>query len=327
MSKIKYFYNTETCQYEKAVTKTSDVLVNILAFVVLSFIFSIVLMGLYFNFFDSPKESMLKEENQRLKGYYNAINKQVSDVSSMLVSLKDRDNQIYRVIFEAEPDDKSKIDEKEISSIQSFTNLLSGNIGKDGLLASTIEKIVDVQKKLYSQKHSYDEILKMALQKEEMLASIPAIQPISNKTLKALASGYGMRIHPIYKVRKFHAGIDFSAVRGTPIYATGNGIAHIPYANDGYGNHVEIEHGYGYMTRYGHLDKIKIKNGQKVKRGEVIGYVGSTGAATSPHLHYEVHKNGQTVDPIHFFFNDLSPKEFEELVKLSSVENQSLGGI
>jgi murein DD-endopeptidase MepM/ murein hydrolase activator NlpD len=325
MAKIKYYYDTNTCKYERVVTKPGDVFVNILGFAVLSLLSALFLLGLYFKFFNSPKEAMLVEENKKLRTYYDIVNTQLGDASKMLKSLKDRDNQIYRIIFETSPDQTAIKSTAEISNLEAFKTLVHSGLGREGLILKTIDKIVEFKEQLYSQEDSYDEILALAKRKEEMLASIPAIQPISNKQLKQLASGYGMRIHPIYKVKKFHAGIDFSAPRGTPIYATGDGIIHLPGTNSGYGNCIEINHGYGYMTRYGHLDKIKVQNGEQVKRGEIIGYVGSTGTATSPHLHYEVHKNDKTVDPINFFFNDLTPKEYEELIKLSSVENQSLG--
>jgi len=300
---------------------------NVLGFAILSVAFSFLLMTIYFKFFDSPKELMLKAENQKLRSYYDMINSQLSDATNLLKSLKDRDNQIYRIIFETTPEQPGLKSSADINNLQSIKNLINGGMGRDGLITNTLSKVATMKEQLYKQRNSYDEILKLAKRKEEMLASIPAIQPISNKQLKQLASGFGMRIHPIYKVKKFHAGIDFSASRGTPIYATGNGIVNLPYDVNGYGNYIEIDHGYSYMTRYGHLDKIKVKSGQKVKRGEIIGFVGSTGTATSPHLHYEVHKSGKTVNPINYFFNDLTAKEYEELIKISSVENQSLGGM
>ena len=317
MAKIKYYYDTNTCKYERVVTKTSDMLINVLGFAILSIAFSFLLMTIYFKFFDSPKEAMLKAENQKLRSYYEMIDSQLTDATSLLKSLKDRDNQIYRIIFETTPEQPNIKSSADVTSLKTIKDLINGGMGRDGLIANTLAKVAVMKEQLYKQRTSYDEILTLAKRKEEMLASIPAIQPISNKQLRQLASGFGMRIHPIYKVKKFHAGVDFSAVRGTPIYATGNGTIRLPNANDGYGNCIEIEHGYSYMTRYGHLDKIKVKNGQNVKRGEIIGFVGSTGTATSPHLHYEVHKSGKTVNPINYFFNDLSAKEYEELINIS----------
>lgn len=325
MAKIKYYYDTNTCKYERVSSSIADVLMNIAGFAILSIVFSLTFVWLYFTFFDSPKEALLKKEINQMKSYYELINHELTNASKTLKSLTEKDKQIYRVIFEAEPSQEKTIAAKDVK-LQANKKIIIDELTQDGIIASTLSKIATIKIQLQNQQNSFNEILNFARLKEKMLSAIPAIQPISNKQLRQLASGFGFRIHPIYKVKKFHTGIDFSAVRGTPIYATGNGIAYIPHNNDGYGNCVEIAHGYGYLTRYGHMDRIKIKNGSKVKRGEVIGFVGSSGTATSPHLHYEVHKNGKIVDPIHYFFNDLTPKEYENLLKLSAVENQSLGG-
>lgn len=322
MAKIKYYYNTETCKYERVVTNSTDVFFNILGFLLVSAIFTLIFFFIYLRFFDSPKEVFLKKENEILKNNYALINEEIGQISEVLNSLKDRDDNIYRIIFETKP---ISINLRQGGTGGSIMENFSLTSDKNKLIEETYGKINALKNSMYVQSKSYDELAKLAQKKEQMLTSIPAIQPISNKTLRALASGFGMRIHPIYKVRKFHTGIDFAAVRGTPIYATGDGVAYIPNNNDGYGNLIEIHHGYGFVTRYAHLDKFKIRNGQKVKRGEIIGYVGATGTATSPHLHYEVHRNGQYVNPIHYFFNDLSPQEYEQMIKLAEVENQSLG--
>ncbi|MDX2188953.1 MAG: M23 family metallopeptidase [Bacteroidota bacterium] len=325
MARIKYYYNTETCKYERSVTKTSDILLNLAGFVALSLSLASLLFYLYFKFFDSPKEVLLKKENEQLKTYYDIINRQLVESNEVLSQLQDRDDNIYRVIFETDPIPQSKRN-AGVGGAEKYANMVVQGIDREKIIASTLSKVEELKRKIYIQSKSYDEIINLARNKEQMLASIPAIQPISNKTLKSLASGFGMRIHPIYKVKKFHTGIDFSAVRGTPVYATGDGMAYIGNASyDGYGRFIEVDHGFGFVTRYAHLDKINIKNGQKVKRGEVIGYVGSTGTATAPHLHYEVIKGGVMVNPIHYFFNDLSPKDYEELIELASIENQSLG--
>lgn len=322
MAKIKYYYNTETCKYERVVTNSTDVFFNILGFLLVSAIFTLIFFFIYLRFFDSPKEVFLKKENEILKNNYALINEEIGQISEVLNSLKDRDDNIYRIIFETKP---ISINLRQGGTGGSIMENFSLTSDKNKLIEETYGKINTLKNSMYVQSKSYDELAKLAQKKEQMLTSIPAIQPISNKTLRALASGFGMRIHPIYKVRKFHTGIDFAAVRGTPIYATGDGVAYIPNNNDGYGNLIEIHHGYGFVTRYAHLDKYKIRNGQKVKRGEIIGYVGATGTATSPHLHYEVNRNGQYVNPIHYFFNDLSPQEYEQMIKLAEIENQSLG--
>jgi murein DD-endopeptidase MepM/ murein hydrolase activator NlpD len=187
---------------------------------------------------------------------------------------------------------------------------------------TTIQKL---RARITAQKKSYDEVLKLINNKEQLLAATPAIQPVSNKDLNRIASGFGYRIDPVYKTIKLHAGLDFAAPQGTPIYATADGSIKVAgFSDGGYGNHVVINHGYGYETVYGHMVRIKARNGQKIKRGEIIGYVGSTGKSTGPHCHYEVHKNGQKVDPVYFFYNDLSPQQFDQLLKQASSSNQSL---
>ncbi len=324
MARIKYYYDTKTCKYERVVNTKSDFLINIAGFMLLSMVFTGIFFAVYMRFFDSPKEVILKKENEELKLNYDLVNNQLADINNIVSSLKDRDDNIYRVIFETKPLPAS-IRNAGSGGVDKYKEILNLEFDKNKLITKTYEHIDQLKKQLYVQSKSYDELAELARKKEEMLSSIPAIQPLSNKTLKALASGFGMRIHPIYKVRKFHTGIDFAAVRGTPIYATGDGTAHIPNRNDGYGNLVEVHHGFGFVTRYAHMEKMKVKHGQRVKRGEVIGWVGSTGTATSAHLHYEVIRNGEFANPVHYFFNDLSPREYEEMLKLASVENQSLG--
>jgi murein DD-endopeptidase MepM/ murein hydrolase activator NlpD len=324
MARIKYYYDTETCRYERVVTSKSDFFINITGFLLVSAVFAGVIFSIYMKFFDSPKELILRKENEELKLNYDGINHQVGELTEVLNSLKDRDDNIYRVIFETQPIPAS-VRNAGSGGVDKYKEFLNLEFDRNKLISKTLENIDELKKQMYIQSKSYDELTTLAHKKEEMLSSIPAIQPVSNRTLKSLASGFGMRIHPIYKVRKFHTGIDFAAVRGTPVYATGDGVVHIPNNNDGYGNLIEVHHGFGFVTRYAHLDKYKARHGQKVRRGEIVGYVGSTGTATSPHLHYEVIRNSQYVNPIHYFFNDLSPREYEEMLKLASVENQSLG--
>ncbi len=322
MAKIKFYYNTKTCKYERVVTSWRDVWFNLLGFLVLSTIVSGCIVVGYFSFFDSPKEKILKEENDKMKSNFLILNTKISQIQKDLKILKDKDNSIYRIIFENKQNELyGELENSENINYQK--SLLSMTAIE--LHDFTLNKINHTKVFLSKEIDSYNELLVLANKKQEMLASIPAILPVSSKHLRSLASGYGMRMHPIYKVLKFHAGCDFSAVRGTPIYATGNGVVSISLNFEGYGNCIEIDHGFGYMTRYGHCSKIKAKNGSKVKRGEIIGFVGSSGTATSPHLHYEVHKNGSTVDPVHYFFNNLNPAEYQELIKIAAEENQSLG--
>lgn len=322
MARIKFYYDTETCRYERVTITFKEAALNFMGFLAISGLCGLASMFLYLHYFDSPKEVRLKQENEELHQYYAILNNDLKELNAVVEHLKEKDHNVYRLIFETKPlEFKSSIKNND-SEINHYKKIVED---RDGSIKEVIEKINHIKKSLSQTNASYDQLLELAHRKEVMLSSIPAIQPVSNKHLKMLVSGFGMRIHPIYKVKKMHTGIDFAAPRGTPIYSTGDGIAYVPGRNDGYGQCVEVDHGYGFQTRYAHMDKIKIKNGQHVKRGEIIGFVGSSGTATSAHLHYEVIKNGEFVDPIHYFFNDLSPEEFEEMIKISSIENQSLG--
>jgi len=239
----------------------------------------------------------------------------------VLDDIQNRDDNIYRVIFEAEPIEKS-IRKAGYGGINRYQNLRG--YSNSELIIKTSEKVDQISKQLYIQSKSYDEIIELAKSKEKMLAALPAIQPVSNKNLSRMASGYGWRIHPIYKTRKLHTGMDFSAKSGTPIYATGDGkILAVKKSRKGYGNHVIIDHSYGYKTLYAHMKRSIVHKGQDVKRGEVIGYVGSTGTSVGPHLHYEVIKDGKKINPVNFYYNDLTPDEYEKMLEISSQNNQS----
>ena len=243
----------------------------------------------------------------------------------MLENLEQRDDNIYRIIFESEPIPKS-VRKVGIGGINRYKDLLDGNLEREDLLIDNYAKIDELKRKLYIQTKSYDDLYNMAINKEELVAAIPAIQPVSNKDLKRVSSGYGPRIDPFLKVKRMHYGQDFSLPIGTPVYATADGKAVVVKTSfGGLGKHIYLDHGNGYKTVYAHLDEFKIKRSQKVKRGELIAYSGNSGRSTAPHLHYEVHKNGKKINPIHFFFNDLTPNEYEEVIKLASVENQALG--
>jgi murein DD-endopeptidase MepM/ murein hydrolase activator NlpD len=231
---------------------------------------------------------------------------------------------VYRVIFEAAPI-PSTIRGAGIGGANRYKHITDKGLYKEELLVSTFEKIDKLKKQMYIQTKSYDDIIQMAKDKSKMLAAMPAIQPISNKELNRLASGFGMRMHPILKTRRMHTGCDFAAPRGTLVNATGDGkIITVKRSFGGYGNEIEIDHGYGFITKYAHLDDFKVKVGQKVKRGECIGFVGNTGRSTAPHLHYEIIKDGKKIDPVHYFYKDINEAEYEKLLELSSQENQSL---
>ena len=272
--------------------------------------------------YDSPKEKQLIAEKEELLLQYELLNNKLDQTSVILADLENRDDNIYRTIFEAEPI-PDNLRKAGSGGVNRYKNLEKFK-GDADIVISTTKKLDRLSKQLYIQSKSFDEIYELAKQKEELLASIPAIQPVSNKNLTRMASGYGMRIDPHYKTPAFHEGMDFTAPTGTPIYATGNGtVTRSDNGSRGYGNHVRIDHGFGYLTLYGHMSEIAVKQGQNVIRGEIIGYVGNTGKSSGPHLHYEVHKNDRPINPINFYFSDLSPEEYDLMIQLSSQENQS----
>ncbi len=321
MKKIKYFYNTNTLRYEKLVTPLRVMLLRIFGFLATVAVSAALIVAIAFRYIDSPKEKILEQKNDDLREDYTVLSKQLLQLQQQMSELENRDNNVYRAIFEAQPvHDSARLKEmeksKEIKLVQSLS--------EDQLVKSITTQVNQLSMLVSYQQKSYVDVENMVKNKEKLLAAIPAIQPVSNKDLTHIASGFGYRIDPVYKVRKLHAGLDFAAPIGTPIYATANGIVTEANFNEGgYGNHVVINHGYGYETLYGHMVRMKARVGQKVKRGEVIGYVGSTGKSTGPHCHYEVHKNGTPVDPVYFFYNDLTPEQYDRLLKLAAASNQS----
>jgi murein DD-endopeptidase MepM/ murein hydrolase activator NlpD len=325
MARIKYYYDTETCKYERVKTKTSDVVMNALGILSLTMIMAIGLMILFTNYFESPKELILKNEIKELEYYYDNLSQDVQNMNNILGAIEHRDDNIYRVVLGAEPIDKS-IRDAGVGGVDRYKDIREKNIDHEEVVLNLNEKVDLLRRKIYIESKSQDEVVKMAEKKEKLYAAIPAIQPISNKQLVALASGFGWRTHPIYKVKKLHTGIDFAASIGTPIYATADGtVAEVSVKFSGYGKMVEVNHGFGYRTRYAHMHEFAVRSGQTIKRGDLIGYVGNTGLSTAPHLHYEVLINGDHVDPVHYFYNDLTAAEYEKILELASIENQSLG--
>jgi len=321
MAKVKYYYDTKTLSYKRIELSGLNKLKRLFYFLIGSAFTGLIMVIVFFQFFDSPKEKRLNREIDALTTQYEIVEDKLNQVELVLDDIQNRDDNIYRVIFEAEPIPKS-IRKAGYGGINRYENLKG--YSNSELIINTSEKVDQISKQLYIQSKSYDEIIELAKNKADMLAALPAIQPVSNKNLSRMASGYGYRIHPIYKTRKLHAGMDFSAKTGTPIYATGDGkIYKVRKSRRGYGNHVIIDHGYGYKTLYAHMTKYVVRRGQKVKRGEVIGYVGSTGTSVAPHLHYEVHKDGRKINPVNFYYNDLNPEEYEKMLEISSQNNQS----
>lgn len=321
MKKIKYFYNTHTLRYEKLVTPLRVKLLRVFAFLATSAVTAAIIVAIAFQYLDSPKEKLLRQQKEDLQDDYAILSKQVQQMQQKMFELENRDNTVYRSIFESSPTpDSARLKQMEKNKEVQLVRSMS----EDELVRSTTQQLNNLKLRVAFQEKSYNEINNMIKNKEKLLAAIPAIQPVSNKDLSRIASGFGYRIDPVYKVTKFHAGLDFTAPQGTPIYATADGVVkEANYNGGGYGNHVVINHGYGYETLYGHMYKIKAKRGQRVKRGEVIGYVGSTGKSTGPHCHYEVHKSGQPVDPVYFFYNDLTPEQYDRILKLATASNQS----
>lgn len=321
MKKIKYYYNTNTLRYEKLVVPFRVKLLRILGFLSAVFVSGLIIVSIAFQYVPSPKEQIVRNQIDAMHEHYDELNTELERLKSQMGDLEKRDNTVYRSIFEASPIPDSA---REKAMASEAEQKLVESMGDDDLASSIAQSMSTLANRMNYERKSYDDIDKMIAGKQLLLAATPAIQPVSNKDLTRVASGYGYRIDPIYKTTKFHAGLDFTAPQGTPIYATANGTVEVAgFTEGGYGNHVVINHGYGYQTLYGHMFKVKAHVGQVVKRGEVIGYVGSTGKSTGPHCHYEVHKNGTPVDPIYFFYNDLSPEQFDRILKLSKSSNQS----
>lgn len=320
--KGNFILNPHSLELEWVTTKMRDRIKRIIFSLLAGAVFATTVLVVAYSYFDSPKELMLKRELKQYELQMELLNSRLDQLSTVTTDLEERDNTLYRIIFEAEPIAK----EERLAGIggtDRYSDLLGYNSSKS--IIETTKRIDRISRQLYIQSKSYDEIYKLAKGKNQMMLSIPAIQPISNKGLTKIASGFGRRIHPIYKTWRNHTGIDFTGRIGTPIYATGDGKIIAP--NDGmsgYGLVVVINHGYGFQTLYAHLSKSLVRPGQLVKRGEIIGYLGNTGMSTGPHLHYEVIKNGVRVNPVHYFFQDLTPEEYEKVIEISSRPTQSM---
>lgn len=324
MAKVKYYYDAENLAYRVIkITKTRKVGV-VLLFLSASALFGFLCFVALLNtpYFETPKDKLQAREIENLKINYEILNRRLEQVNEVLEDVGERDNKIYRTYFNASqiPDDQRKAG---LGGVNRYKELEGYNNSE--LVINSTKMLDIISKELAVQSKSLDEIAKLAKDKEKLLSAIPAIQPVKNEDLRQMASGFGYRSDPFTKIRKFHAGMDFSARTGTPVYATGDGAVVVADNKmSGYGNRIVIRHGFGYETLYAHLSKFKVKPGQKVKRGDVIGYVGSTGRSEAPHLHYEVHKNGEVINPINFYYGNISAKEYILISKLANQENQSL---
>jgi murein DD-endopeptidase MepM/ murein hydrolase activator NlpD len=322
MAKVKYHFNPESLSFDKVRTSFKVWILKAFSFFTASIVIFIIYYIIFSNIFDSPKEKALIRKNKEMELSYVSMEKKLNEIEKVLDDIQNRDDNIYRVIFEADPIPKS-IREAGFGGYNRYEDIEKATSSK--LVADVAKKLDIISKRLYIQSKSYDEVIEKALNKEEMLSCLPAIQPVSNKKLDRTSSGFGVRIHPLYKIPQFHSGQDFAAPIGTEIFATANGtVERVETSNWGYGKCVVIDHGFGYKTLYAHMSAFNATIGQKVKRGTLIGYVGNTGLSTGPHLHYEVIKGGQKVNPVNYFFNDLSPAQFDEIIKLSNNPVQAL---
>ncbi|MBU2019133.1 MAG: M23 family metallopeptidase [Bacteroidetes bacterium] len=315
MSKQKYKYNPKSLAYEEVSYSWWMKIVRSLLVVAPSLLFGLVFAFLFTRQMSSPKERILKNEIKIYEEQMARMNQDMELVNRVLDDIEKRDEDLYRAALYADkfPEELRRMGTGGSDKYAELQGLTNGE-----LLMQTADGLDNIERRLNAQSLSFKELLDLAKNKEKVLASIPAIQPVRNTDLKRMASGYGWRIDPIYKTSKFHSGMDFTADIGTEVYCTGDGVIEALERNGwGYGNCIVVNHGYGYKTRYAHLSSFKVKAGQKVKRGDLIGLVGSTGKSTGPHLHYEVEKNGGKLNPIHYYHSDLSPEQYERLLKMS----------
>lgn len=324
MSKVKYYFDAETLSYRPIKATNINRIINFLLFVLSSFSFGLICLLILLNsdILNTPSEVAQKRTIQNYELQFDILNKKLSQLESVVANVEERDNNLYRVYFEASP-----IPEEQRYAGFGGVNRYRDLEGYDNseLIINTTKRLDILTKQTVVQSRSLDEIERLAANKSELIAAIPTIQPIKNKDLTRVASGFGYRIDPFTKKRRFHYGMDFTAKRGTPVYATGNGIVkRADNRSSGYGRHIRIDHGFGYVSLYAHLTKYNVRRGQKVKRGDIIGYVGNTGRSAGPHLHYEILKDKRKINPLNFYYGNLSPKEFEALLSQSKQENQSL---
>ena len=322
MKNTNYKYNPNTLNYEKINLTLWDKFKRLSYYLIASVVVSVLILSFSFYNIKSFIQKEAAKENQSLRQEISVFNKDLNLILEVLNDIQNKDDNIYRAIFEADPypDHKRKLATGgNPIKFKKYENIEYGE-----LVVEIVQKLELIEKKLSSQSKSFDEVFEITKEKQKMLKAIPSIQPINNRDLTRIASGFGMRMHPIYKILKMHKGMDFTAPVGTEIYATGDGVIEKVGWTGGYGKTILINHGYGYKTRYAHCSKFKCKKGQKVKRGDHIGYVGNTGQSTGPHLHYEVFKNKRQINPVNFFFNDLSPEEYDKVIEISSRPTQSL---
>ena len=324
MSKVKYYYDSETLSYRRIEQKKGRKFGIAALGVVGAFLAGFILLLIYLNIpqLETPKEKAYRRELENMQLQYDLMNQRLKRDETILKEIAERDDNIYRLYFGANPIPE-ELRNAGFGGVNRYKNLEGFN--NSDMIIESSQRIDKLTKQIVVQSKSLDEIAALAEKKEELLATIPAIQPIQNSDLKRMASGYGWRSDPFTKARKFHYGMDFSAATGTPVYASGNGIVKRADANSsGYGNHIRIDHGFNYVSLYAHLSKYNVKVGQKVNRGDVIGFVGSTGRSVAPHLHYEIFKDGEKINPRNFYYGSLTSEEFDEMLKASNLINETL---
>lgn len=313
--KVFYRYNPHSLSYERVYVSATQRFFIVARQLVVGIFVGIGLFYAFNYFFDSPYEKKLKQDYDKIYTQYVLLSHRVDEGLVVLDRIQKRDDNFYRAMLQGEPL-SSSLRTSGVGSEGRYRDLMEMPNGD--LITAATKKVDLLSKQLYIQSNSFDEILELTKTQEERLQSIPAIQPISNKDLKQTASGFGVRIDPIYRTPKFHSGMDFTAVTGTSVYATGNGTVRSAEWEQGYGNTITIDHGFGYQTKYAHLSKYKAKRGMKVKRGEQIGFVGNTGRSFGSHLHYEVRYRGKAVNPINYYFMDLTPEEYDRILQIAS---------
>lgn len=318
----KFKFNPETLSFENDQHHIKARVRLTVLFLVFVIVGAILISFVFLRYYEAPSMVLQKKKNEKLLAQYEIMSKNIDDMERILIDIQQRDDNLYRVVFEAEPI-PSSIRKAGFGGINRYESL--ENLDENELVSNAAERLEILTKQAYIQSKSYEELAYLAKDKERMLASIPAIMPVSDKKLKYMASGYGYRIDPVYKVRKFHAGMDFAAPVGTKIYATGDGVVErVQTLLGGYGKNVLISHGYGYETLYAHMNNVSVREGEKVVRGQSIGTVGNTGKSTGPHCHYEVHKDGKVMNPQHYYFKDLSSQEYDEMIAITDNIGQSL---
>jgi len=312
----KYVFNPKSLSFEKAKKSPWINAWKIIGFISMAFVFGLFMANYIATYLASPKEKQLRNENRILLSQLAEIERQVDEMEDKMGELNNMDIKIYRSIYEAEPPKKPDYRGADFVELK--------GLPRSKQIIRIRQKLQKLDALAISQANSYKSLKKLIVSKEVMMNSIPSIQPVKNKDLKRMASGYGYRIDPFYHTSRFHAGMDFTAQIGTEVYATGDGVV-VKSSNDGwgYGKNIRINHGFGYLTLYGHLSRLGVRNGQKVKRGQVIGYVGSTGKSTGPHLHYEVRKNDNPLNPAFFYHNDLTDKQYAEMLEYSKRKTKS----